>query len=89
MVLADNWKWYGDQKGKNLPESSRDIEKFLLRAKYDMALYKAHKGGMNTVYFNGSAKTASSRWRHNNCGCNDLWSADLDGRTVISYKYSW
>ena len=91
IVFADHWKWFGSKYGVNKPSvpGSEKNYKIQLRQQYDMAMYRAHKGGMNAAYFNGSVKTSSSRWRHTECGCNDLWNKEIVGKSVISYKYQY
>ena len=44
---------------------------------------------MNTAYLNGSVKTMSTRWRHNNCNCNDLWNAKVVGKADQVSKPGW
>ena len=79
MVTADYWKFYSVQNGTGNPSCNVN-GKAQLSNSYDLAQYRAHKGGMNTAYLNGSVKTMSTRWRHNNCGSNDLWNAKVSGK---------
>ena len=88
MVTADYWKYYSTANGVNISNCGIN-EKTQMRNKYDMAQYRAHKGGMNTAYLNGSVKTMSSRWRHNNCSCNDLWNAKASGTIYQSFKFQY
>ena len=78
MVTADYWKFYSVQNGTGNPSCNVN-GKAQLSNTFDLAQYRAHKGGMNTAYLNCSVKTMSTRWRHNNCGCNDLWNAKVSG----------
>ena len=72
IIFADNWK-FGSTKWKN--NIACDISKYTLQSsRYDIGTYKAHSGGMNAIYMNGSAKTSNSRWRCNTCFYNDLWN---------------
>ena len=88
MVTADYWKYYSSVNGVNKSNCGVNL-KTQMRSTYDMAQYRAHKGGMNTSYLNGSVKTASSRWRHNNCSCNDLWNAKASGTIYQSFKFQY
>ena len=72
IIFTDNWK-YCFTKWQN--KAACDISKYTLSSsRYDIGSYKAHSGGMNAIYMNGSAKTAVSRWRCNSCFYNDLWN---------------
>ena len=89
MIFADYWKYFGIANGTGLGQDSGTNTKTQLRQKHDMAQYRAHSGGMNTVYFNGAAQTTNSRYRHTNCSNNDLWSTDLSGSVKLSTKYAY
>ena len=74
IVFSDNWKYNMIGRGwKN--KAACDLNKTSLSSStYDIGIYKAHSGGMNAVYMNGSAKASNSRWRCNSCFYNDLWN---------------
>ena len=79
MVTADFWKYYSVKNGIGTSNCNVNSKTHLANS-FDMVQYRAHKGGMNTAYLNGSVKTMSTRWRHSNCGCNDLWNAKITGK---------
>ena len=79
MVTADYWKYYMTKNGKGNSDCNVN-GKSLLTNSYDLSVYRAHKGGMNTAFLNGAVKTMKDRWKHSNCGCNDLWNAKVNGR---------
>lgn len=82
MVTADYWKYHSAHNGTGNDNCNAN-EKTYLANRYDIAQFRAHKGGMNTAYLNGSVKTMSTRWKHNDCGCNDIWNAKVVGRIVL------
>ena len=84
MIFADFWRYFGIANGTGLGQDSGTNSKTQLRQRHDMAQYKAHGPGMNTVYFDGSARNTSVRYRHTNCSNNDLWSSDLSGQVKQS-----
>ena len=88
MITADYWKRYMMTNGKEDPKCGVN-SKTHLAGNYDLQQYRAHKGGMNTSYLNGSVQTTFSRWRHDKCNCNDLWNASAAGTVKISYKTAW
>ena len=73
MVFADNWKYnamtYKDQDvGTTI--------KTCLNKKYDIAVHRAHQGGMNAAFMNGSVQTVNYWWRCGWCCFNDMWNRD-------------
>ena len=84
MVFADSWKHYSMKNGVGNSNCSAN-SKILLKNSYDLGIYRAHKGGMNTVYVTGAGKTTSSRYEHNNCNCNDLMSPLRPGSSSPGY----
>jgi len=79
MVFADNWKRFGvDSKttpGAHANElNCQPVYKAGLSREWNIGLYKAHRGGMNAVYLDGSASASNSIWKHTVCSNNDLWN---------------
>ena len=79
MVFGDSWKYYGDTNGK--VKDPHVITKTALNetGSYDIGIHRAHSGGMNAVFMNGSAGSVKSRWWHSWCCKNDLWNAGIGG----------
>ena len=74
LVFADSWKRLSATKKDN--SSCNANEKIALRElKYDIGIYKAHSGGMNAAYMNGSVQMSNYRWRCESCCYNDVWNA--------------
>ena len=61
IAFADQWR--------NNTNCGSSISK-----RFDVGIHRAHKGGMNAVYLNGSAKMSNSFWRCGSCHNNDLWN---------------
>ncbi len=82
MVFGDSWKYYGDTNGK--VSDPHPVTKTALDAtgSYDIGIHRAHRGGMNAVFMNGSASAVNSRWAHSSCTKNDLWNAGIKGSTA-------
>ena len=73
LVFADSWKRLSATK-KNNNSCSANEKIALSNNKYDIGIYKAHSGGMNAVYMNGSAQLSNYRWRCETCCFNDVWN---------------
>ena len=72
IVFADNWKYNVTVSGKEASiafSSKGGVGRY-----YDIGIHRAHSGGMNVIYMNGSGDTANYYWRCGNCYWNDLWS---------------
>ena len=86
-VFSDYWKAFGAQNGTNKIDCN-ELEKTRLNAWADLGPYRAHSGGMNTVYFNGAAESTVLRYRHGTCTRADLWNAELFGTMqLLSNKW--
>ena len=72
IVFADNWKYNMMTSGKEV--SLTFSVKGGVGRYYDIGIHRAHSGGMNVIYMNGSGDTANYYWRCGNCYWNDLWS---------------
>ena len=83
-VFSDYWRAFGGENGSNKIDCDIN-EKTRLNAWADLGRYRAHSNGMNTVYFNGSAETTLSRYRHGTCSRADLWNAELFGSVQHLY----
>ena len=79
MVFGDSWKYYGDKYGKVADPNVVEKTGLDSTGSYDIGIHRAHPGGMNAVYINGSAKTSNSRWWHSSCCRNDVWNAGING----------
>ena len=79
MVFGDSWKYYGDTNGK--VSDPHPVTKTALdtTGSYDIGIHRAHPGGMNAAFMNGSASSVNSRWWHSSCCKNDLWNAGING----------
>ena len=86
-VFSDYWRAFGSQNGSNKTDCNVN-DKTRLNAWADVGPYPAHRGGMNTVYFNGAGQTTTSRYRHGTCARADLWNADSFGTMqLLSNKW--
>lgn len=74
-VFSDSWRVYGANNGFTNKTDCNVNEKTRINAEADLGPYRAHTGGMNTIYCNGSAETTVERWRHSICARADLWNA--------------
>ena len=84
MVFADNWK-YVQFKGN----SNADVAmatKVCLNKAYDIGLQRAHSGGMNAVFMNGSVLTVNYWWRCGYCYYNDMWNRDTAPASYQRYS---
>ena len=79
IVAGDSWKYYGDKYGKVADPNVVEKTGLDSTGSYDIGIHRAHPGGMNAVYINGSAKTSLSRWWHSSCCRNDVWNAGING----------
>ena len=73
LVFADSWKRLSATK-KNTSTCSANEKIALSNERYDIGIYKAHSGGMNAIYMNGSAQLSNYRWRCETCCYNDVWN---------------
>ncbi len=73
MVFADNWKNLSMTREQNNSSANLTV-KTTLYSIYDVGTNRAHPGGMNAVYMNGSAALENSWWRCKWCLWNDLWN---------------
>ena len=79
MVFADNWKRFGVDSRTSPGAHSNELNcqplyKAGLTREWNIGVYKAHQGGLNAVYLDGSASASKSIWRHTECLNNDLWN---------------
>lgn len=86
MVFADHWRrvaisqnWERNKSDCN-ENTKTQLDRFL-----DIGMYKAHPGGMNAAYVDGSARTANMSMRHSTCMNNDLWNIELFGSLERQY----
>ena len=84
MVFADNWKYLRFRGNQNTDIAMN--QKVGLRKNYDVGAQRAHSGGMNTVFMNGSVQTVNYWWRCSYCYYNDLWNRDT--LSASSQKFS-
>ena len=82
-VFGDSWKNFGDTNGKVTEPNIITKSALQQGGSFDIGVHRAHPGGMNTVFMNGSANSAKSRWYHSYCTRNDLWNAGINGSTAL------
>ena len=80
MVFADHWRKVAVSRNWERNKSDcNENYKTMLDNYLDIGLYRAHRGGMNAAYFDGSARTTNVSLRHSTCLNNDLWNVELFG----------
>jgi len=80
MVFADHWRKVAVSRNWERNKSDcNENYKTMLDYYLDIGLYKAHRGGMNAAYVDGSARTTNVSLRHSTCLNNDLWNVELFG----------
>ncbi len=82
IVFGDSWKYFGDTNGKVADPNPAVKPALESTGSYDIGIHRAHKGGMNAIYINGSGKTANSRWWHNSCCRNDVWNDGIKNQGI-------
>ena len=72
LVFADNWKYLYLQGNRNSIITT--ITKACLNKTFDIGIHRAHSGGMNAGYMNGSVQMSNYRWRCESCFFSDVWN---------------
>lgn len=86
MVFADHWRCVAiSQNWERNKSNCNENVKTQLDRYLDIGMYKAHPGGMNAAYVDGSARTANMSMRHSTCMNNDLWNTELFGTLERQY----
>ena len=76
-VFADNWKNVY-LSGKQNEWVSVNVKVAFHSGSYDIGVNRAHSGGMNNIYIDGSARMVNFRWADPWCLYNDLWNCTND-----------
>ena len=87
-VFGDLWKHFLMRNGK--VGSSNVLAKTRLWqystdancSGFDIGVNRAHPGGMNTAFLDGSSAMTNSQWVHSRCLTLDLWNDGRDGSKI-------
>lgn len=79
ILFSDCWKKY------SLTGETDTTWKIMLGRHWDIGICRAHPGGMNAAYLDGSIRSTNVAYVHSYCGRPDVWNTKVTGSLVARH----